>query len=161
MGGISSALGSLASFGSAVSGVAGIATPFIRDAQTSRLARQMNATQQAQIEADARLRSEQNRLTSEVAERERQAALRRAVARQRTLFAAQGIGSEGGSSEAVLLGLVNESDAEREQRAALDNLRSRALSQNIDQQRQLNLLQQNQLQERQRLRQITGLLGEV
>jgi hypothetical protein len=159
MGGISSAIGSLASIGSAVSGVASVATPFIRDAQTSRIARQMNATQQAQAEADARLRAEQNRVQTEIAESDRRAALKRAVARQRALFSAQGIGSDGGSSEAVLLGLVNESETERDQRSLLDNLRDRTLNQNLDQQRQLNLLQQNQLQERQRLRQITGLLG--
>lgn len=107
--------------------------------QESQLA-QNNALEKGRIATDAAQ-----------ADEERRAALRRAVARQRASFGAQGVGSNGGSSEAVLLGFFDESDAERDRRERLDQTRNTALDNNLAQTRSLNLLQATQLAERQKL----------
>lgn len=113
--------------------------------------RAQQAEQQRQTEENAAL--ERARLSEETAEseRKRRDALRRAVARQRASFGAQGIGSGGGSAQAVLLGLFDESDADRITRERMDMLRNNALDVDGGQQRRLNLLQVTQLAERQRL----------
>lgn len=69
-----------------------------------------------------RIQSEQN-LQAESARKD---ALRRAVARQRASFSAQGTGSAGGSADAVLLGLFTESEEDRVKRERLDSLRDQA-----------------------------------
>ena len=131
--------------------------------------RQLQATQrlnQQNAAADAALQSEKLAADAATAENMRVAALRRAVARQRANFGAQGIGSDGGSSGAVLFGLYNESDAERAQREQIDALRNRSLDLGLSQQQALNTLQYSQLQERQKIGKLTtnvdrvgGLLG--
>ncbi|MBU6234531.1 MAG: hypothetical protein KGQ41_01690 [Alphaproteobacteria bacterium] len=84
------------------------------------------------------------------AEERRKQALRRAVARQRTLFSAQGLGASAqGSNEAVLLGLLNDSAAEADSAASLDTLKKTALDQGLEQQRQKNLLETTQLAQKQ------------
>lgn len=84
-------------------------------------------------------------------DRQRQAALKRAVAAQRASFGAQGVGSGDGSSEAVLLGLFDESDSERQDREKLDALRSTALDQGLSSSANQDVLQLTQLQQRQKL----------
>ena len=84
-------------------------------------------------------------------EEKRQAALRRAVARQNVQFASQGITGGDGSSEAVLLGLFEESESDKQERDRLDNIRNRALDQSLTATNRLNILQRNQLLEQQRL----------
>lgn len=107
----------------------------------------------------AALQKEQIRLTGEQAEAERRAALRRAVARQRAQFGASGVGTSGGSSQAVLLGLFDESDEERRQREALDALKTNTVDQGYAQQARINTLQLIQLKERDRLKNASGILG--
>ncbi|MGB0719566.1 MAG: transporter [Bdellovibrionales bacterium] len=102
-------------------------------AQSQALEREKIATQAAQDEDD------------------RRAALKRAVARQRASFAGSGISASGGSSQAVLLGLFDETEDDIKQREQLDTLRTRALDQDFAQTRSLNLLQSTQLRERQKL----------
>lgn len=109
------------------------------------------AMQEGQIAQNNALTRQQNALQLAQADEERRAALRRAVARQRAQFGSQGVGSNAGSSEAVLLGMFEESEDEQKRRAQLDTLRSNALDQNLKQTRSLNLLQATQLAERQRL----------
>ena len=83
--------------------------------------------------------------------------MRRAVARQKTLFSSQGLSGSDGSGEAVLLGLYNDSTLEAGQNAQLDRLRAAALDQNLEQVKQKNLLEATQLADRQNLnRIITG-----
>lgn len=113
---------------------------------------QRQALDQQQAAQDAALDRQERALQSQKAEEERKAALRRAISRQRASFGASGIGSSGGSSEAVLLGLFEESDDDRIRRDQLDNLRNNALSQNLSQRNSLNVLQRTQLQEKQNLR---------
>ncbi|MCK5285363.1 MAG: transporter [Alphaproteobacteria bacterium] len=107
--------------------------------------------QQKQLEADSSLERERIAVTTDAANDERRAALRRAVARQRARFGASGIGnSGGGSSEAVLLGLFEESDDDLASRERLDKLRNQALDLNVGQNKSLNVLQRSQLQQRQK-----------
>lgn len=101
------------------------------------------ALQENQLAYNNGLEKEQIALNAQKAEEERRAALRRAVSRQRAVFGSQGIGSNGGSSEAVLLGLFEESEQEKSRREALDS--------NLSNTRSLNLLQATQLAERQKL----------
>lgn len=104
------------------------------------------ANQQAQIR--------ENQAQSEA---DRQAALRRAVARQRAQFGSSGIGSDSGSGEAVLLGLVNDSTAAGDARKRTDTLREQALTQDLENLNQRNLLERTQLAESQRFQLLTYL----
>ncbi|MCK6417830.1 MAG: transporter [Alphaproteobacteria bacterium] len=104
-----------------------------------------------QLEQNAALDRATLAAQSKQAEQNRLAALRRAVARQRAQFGGQGIGVEGGSQNAVMLGLFDESEDEREQREKMDALRENAINQNLEQQRSLNVLQREQLRQRQKL----------
>lgn len=104
-----------------------------------------------QIQENAALDRASLAVQSQEAQRERQAALKRAVARQRAQFGASGVGAGSGSGEAVLLGLFSESEEERAARERLDGFRFGAIDQNIEQQRRLNVLQRTQLRERQKL----------
>ena len=104
--------------------------------------------QQKQLAQQNALEREQVALQALQDEEDRRAALRRAVARQRASFGASGVSSGSGSSQAVLLGLVDETEDELAQREALDNLRSQALSLDEAQTRSLTLLQATQLSER-------------
>ncbi|MCB1537978.1 MAG: hypothetical protein H6865_05325 [Rhodospirillales bacterium] len=113
-----------------------------RQAQDEQAAAQDVAAQKAQIAADA-----------QTAEARRLAALRRAVARQKTLFSAQGMGGDtgSGSNEAVLLGLYNDSQAEADAQTQADALRNTALDQSLAQKKQKNLLEAAQLEQQQSL----------
>lgn len=84
----------------------------------------------------------------------RTAALRRAVAKQKTLFSAQGLSGGGGSNEAVLLGLYNEADMNAADQVRLDRLKTTALDQSLVAQKQKNVLEASQLAEQQRLSRI-------
>ncbi|MCB1682179.1 MAG: transporter [Rhodospirillales bacterium] len=113
--------------------------------------KRQQALQQKQLEERTALEREQIAANARLSEEQRQQALRRAVARQRANFGSQGVGSASGSSQAVLLGLFNESDEERQRRQELDALRETALDQSVAQNRSINILQRTQLAERQRL----------
>lgn len=106
----------------------------------------------------AALEREQLRLSSEQSETNRRAALRRAMARQRAQFGASGTGSGGGSSQAVLLGMFDESERELQQRLALDFLKTAAINQGVSQQQRINTLQLTQLKDRNRLKNIGSTL---
>lgn len=87
-------------------------------------------------------------LDSQTAESERRAALKRAIARQRASYGAAGIGSNGGSAQAVLLGLINESEEEKAQRESLDTLRLKDLDRQVEQQKRVNTLQLTQTRQK-------------
>lgn len=112
----------------------------------------LDEEQAAQDAAQARDRMALDAQTSETA---RRAALKRAVARQRAAFGAQGTGSSDGSAQAVLLGLFDESEAERADRERLDGLRAAALDSDLSGRRQANLLQITQLGQRQTLERLS------
>lgn len=112
--------------------------------------KQQQKLQKKQLEADAALDRERIAADAEAAERERRAALRRAVARQQAQFGSSGVSSTGGSAQAVLLGLFEESEDELAERERLDSLRGRAIDLSLSGRQSLNVLQRTQLQERQR-----------
>ena len=116
-----------------------------------RQLQEQQALEEQQAQQDAELRLQQQQIDAQNAEERRQRALKSAMARQRASFGASGITTQGGSAEAVLLGLFDESEEELEQRNRLDQLSTTALSQGLQQQTSLNVLQRTQLQERQNL----------
>jgi len=114
------------------------------------------ALQQQQRAQDAALQKQQIALSSSQDEEKRKAALKRAVARQRASFGSQGVGSGAGSSQAVLLGMFEETEDELSRREELDNLRLNAVDLNVSQSNALNVLQRTQLQERNNLNNLTA-----
>jgi len=112
--------------------------------------------QSRQAQANLALDRDKIALDAKNAQETRKQALRRAVSRQRANFGAQGIGSGAGSSQAVLLGLFEETEAQKQRRTELDNLRLNAIDQGVSQRKSLNVLQRTQLQERQNINQISA-----
>ena len=78
-------------------------------------------------------------------------ALRRTVGRTRASLGARGGGTSDGSGEAVLLGLVADTDQDQREAAATNRLRTQALAQEVTDTRTSNLLERSQLAEKQRL----------
>ncbi len=120
--------------------------------------------QQKQAAADAALQKQQIALSAAQENEERQKALKRAVARQRANFGSQGIGSGAGSSQAVLLGLFEESEDEKARRDALDNLRNKAIDQDLSNGNALNVLQRTQLEEKNKINSLSlgyGALNKI
>lgn len=109
------------------------------------------ATQQNQQAQNTALEKERLAVQAQQDGDDRRAALRRAMARQKAQFGAGGVGSGTGSSQAVLLGLFDETEDELQKREELDNFRTRALDLGTSQTRSLNVLQATQLAERNRL----------
>jgi hypothetical protein len=105
------------------------------------------ANEQRQLAMGERIRA----ADAKFAENERLQTLRRAVARQRARFGAQGIGNGGGSSEAVLLGLFEESEQEKLKREQMDNLRNQSDRLGVEGRHALNLLELTSQAERRNL----------
>ena len=117
-------------------------------------ARQLRAGQAATLvekEADARTRLAQASTTAQSDERRRVDALRRTVARTRAALGSNGVSAADGSGEAILLGVVKDSAAERTEAEGADRLKREAIQQEVDNVHRRNLLEQAQLAERQRL----------
>lgn len=127
-----------------------------QDQALAQLQQQQRLTERQQAQK-ARLERERRTEETRQANEKRQAALRRAVARQRAQFGASGVGSGAGSSEAVLLGLFEETDSDRENRERLDSLRNRALEQERRQLRRRNVLEATQTAQRNQLRRSSGI----
>ncbi len=104
--------------------------------------------QEQQLAQDAALERAKIATDTRQDAQQRQDALRRAVARQRAAFGSQGVGSGAGSSQAVLLGLFEETDDDKRRREELDQLRFNSIDQNLAQRGALNVLQRTQLAER-------------
>lgn len=132
-------------------------TAALLHAQQRLALKQLQAQQATQMRDQAErasLSRENLRAEAEAAEQQRLSALRRAVARQRAAFGASGIGNTDGSAEAVLLGLFEETDTDRQQREKMDDIRNRALTQDLSAKNRLNILQTSQLRQRQQLERI-------
>lgn len=152
-GGILPVLGGLTKAVSTVSGAIG-AVNFITGRDQDKaldMLKQRQKLAQAQLEAGTALEKEKLVAQSEADNQSRLTALRRAVARQRAQFGARGVGSSGGSSNAVLLGLFDETEEELAQRERLDSIRTKALDLDVSNSRSLNLLQATQLAQKQNL----------
>lgn len=115
-----------------------------------RQLQQQQALQQKHMAAQNALEKDKIAAQAARSEEERRAVLKRAVARQRANFGTQGVAS-GGSAQAVLLGLFDESEDEKQERERMDTFRLSALDQGLSQSQSLNLLQAQQLRERQKL----------
>ncbi len=113
------------------------------------------AQEKAQAERNAKLERESITLQAEQDSTRRRKALKRAMAKQNAARGASGT-SSGGSGEAVLLGLYNESDEEAKQREELDKIRYNALNNDIYTLSERNILEQSQLAEQQRLQRATS-----
>ena len=107
--------------------------------------------QERSAAANAALEKQRIALSAEQNEEKRKTALKRAVARQRANFAGQGVGTGSGSSQAVLLGMFEESEDEKRDREALDTMRLNAIDQDLSQNRALNVLQRTQLEEKNKI----------
>lgn len=149
MAAIAPVLTTIMQVGSVLGTVASIAQPFISDKVQRNQTADLNALKLQQDTQAAQTKLAENQLVLAQNDEKRRAALKRSIARQRANFGAQGVGSNGGSSEAVLLGMFEMSDAEREAAEQLNNFRTQAVAQGLGAQQQLNLLQQTQLKERQ------------
>ncbi len=150
---LSSVAGAIRTVESAVGAIQGIGGRSDNQKREQDL-RQLQARQKLdarQAAQKAALEKQQLALESQAKEDARRDALRRAVARQRASFGAAGVGSGAGSSEAVLLGLFEESDAQRAERERLDYLRGRSIGLGLSQARAANLLEATQLSERNNL----------
>jgi len=150
MGGITNLASNAIGLLQPISTVAGLFNDRRDDRQTARQVEQRQQLEQQIGAENAGLERERIAASTAEAERGRRAALKRAVARQRAAFGASGTGSSGGSAQAVLLGLFDESDDERAERERLDDLRQRSIDLGLTQQARTNTLQLTQLRDRQR-----------
>jgi hypothetical protein len=119
----------------------------------ANIANRVSQQRRADKQASADLKRQQQSITLQAQQDEtnRRDALRRAVARQRAIFGAQGIDSNDGSAEAILLGLTRESDAEQDTKNQLTSLRQSALTQAAENKQRKNLLSLNQAYDDMRL----------
>jgi hypothetical protein len=112
-----------------------------QDQATAGQAQQADiATRRAQIETSA--------ASDEAA---RLKALRRTVGRTRASLGSRGGGTSDGSGEAVLLGLVADTNQDQEEAIVTNRLRTQALAQEVTDTQKNNLLERSQLAEKQRL----------
>lgn len=105
----------------------------------SRARASYNAQEQ-QIQNEAALKKQEMALDAEKDAADRRNALKRAMAKQQAIFGGQGIETTDGSGEAVLLGMLKESDEEKAYRDRLDQIKRNALAQDTDAKRSRNLL---------------------
>lgn len=117
---------------------------------------QQQNLQQSQAANTAALDRQELVAKAAEADEKRRDALKRAVARQRAKFGSSGVSSGDGSSEAVLLGLFEESDEQRQSRERLDNIRLQSIDQRLSNQNRVNTLKRTQLAERQKLKNSTS-----
>lgn len=160
MGALTPALGVITTGLGAVGTIASTVKAFDSSNQHLKQLQQRQRQDQAILAQDTALQREELAVKSAQDEETRRQALRRAVARQRASFGASGVRNQsGGSGEAVLLGLTQVTEDELKRKEELDNLRTRALDQNLTQNRMRNVLTATQTSERNNLRNLYGLVG--
>ena len=102
--------------------------------------RQQARAQNAAAGAVAQSQTQQIRRAQEIRERQRREQLRRVLASQRASFGAQGIG-RGGSADAVLKGLSDETERRTQDERGLNDLRIGDINFGLQQRRRRNLLE--------------------
>ena len=102
--------------------------------------RQQARAQNAAAAAAAQSQTQQIRRAQEIRERQRREQLRRALASQRASFGAQGIG-RGGSADAVLKGLSDDTERRIGDQRSLNDLRIGNINFALEQRRRRNLLE--------------------
>ena len=118
--------------------------------------RQKNDLDTANAMAKAENDKYQLRIEAEMADKSRRDALRRNMARQLAKFGASGTDASTGSGQAVLLGMFEESEADKKQRDELDALKASAIDRNMAQQQRVNTLQLTQLKEKDKYNRYTS-----
>ena len=146
-------MGSIASVGSTLLSAVKLAAP-VREAAGN--IKEIDLKNQ-QLAAQANYQKQKNLLDFQNNETERQNKLRRAISAQRANFGSQGVGSVTGSGDSVLQGINENSDITRQQSATKLNLDNAAIDQNYQTQRQLNLLQKQQLKQKS----VLGYLSDI
>lgn len=122
-------------------------------AQSAQRKQQMtHQNQQAEFaratqEAQARAQIEQIQQSNQANERQRQDALKRALATQRARFGARGIGA-GGSADAVLAGMAAEAQREGAEARDLSQIRINQIRDQVAWQNRKNLLDASQFASR-------------
>lgn len=92
----------------------------------------------------------------------RQAALKRAMARQQAKFGASGITTgSSGSAQALLLGLFDESEQEKSRRNALDALRYQSINDDLAYKNRVNILALDDLRARQKIGGLTSWANTI
>lgn len=91
------------------------------------------------------------------AEKSRREALRRAVARRRAQLGGQGVGSEDGSGEALLLGLIGDAASDERSRSEETASRIAAIRDDRAYRRRINLLDRSRLADRARFSALTRI----
>lgn len=142
-------LSSVLSFGSAIGGVMTKARSVSQSNSEADL-------KLRQYEQDAALRKKQNLLDLQNSETERRTKLKKLISAQRAQFGGSGVRSGEGSSEAVLGGLFSDSDMDRQDNETQYSLSNQSINQGVAQQRQLNLLQKEQLRQKTILNSLFG-----
>lgn len=153
MGSFASALTPIMQIGSAISSVASFSKPYVAQSQSNAQA----DLELKQLEQRTAQQKKQNLLDYQKAETVRRSKLHRLLSAQRAEFGGSGVGSGAGSGEAVLTGLSGDSDVERqfnEKEYLSDN---QALDLRASQQRQMNLLQKQQLKNKTLLNSLTDI----
>ncbi len=115
--------------------------------QAANQLKQTHVLDKAQSEASAALKRTTIQQEAAADKAERKTALRKVVASRKANFGAQGVSSDGGSSEAVLLGLVRESEIDQAQEDSTAALKLAAIEQDLEQENAINILQRTQLQQ--------------
>ena len=113
----------------------------------------------AQMTQSSALQKQANLLALQQKETERLNKLRRAASTQRANFGSQGIGSVTGSADSVLQGLNEASDIERQNNQSKTSLDNKIIDENLKYQTQLNLLQKQQLKQKNAIAFATDLIG--
>lgn len=134
MGALTSTIGTLVS-------AANILMPLKNSGETT-------AAQNRQLQQNSAIQKQKNLLALEQTESNRLAKLRKNIASQRAAMAGRGIAATGGSADAVLQGMIEDSNVESQNnytQTALDNARIDA---NLGSETQLNLLQKEQLKQK-------------
>ena len=157
MGALTTALLPILQIGSAIGGVASLGKTLASNSVSDKQLRASNALSEEQAAQRAAIERQQNQLQLLKDETDRKSALKRAVARQRAIFGGQGIGLEGGSSEAVLLGMFDESGLDGDYNRQQSALRNSAANLSLSQMQQKNLLAESNAREKNNLKYLTDV----
>lgn len=147
---VSSTLGTLNTISQSVQQLTGDTTQRKSQDLAMQQLQASQAQEKAEADRNAKIESQKIALQAEQDADRRRKALKRAMAKQNAARGASGAGA-GGSGEAVLLGLYNESEDEAKQREDLDKIRYNALDNDLYTLSERNILEQSQLAEKQRL----------
>lgn len=153
MGALSSVITPVLQIGSALGTVAGIVQPYQAVSQKNREA----DLKLQQLQQSMAQQKKQNLLTLEQNETERRAKLRSLLSQQRASFGGRGLDTTSGSSEAVIQGMLDDSDQERAASESKVLAANKELDQQVSQQKRLNLLQKEQLRQKTILSSISNL----